>query len=243
MKTRLAMFILLFTIMMMAAPQASALDTRVLPNGRIGLYSRSVLGDSDVQDEEMDEEMGEETEEEAEDEVDNDMDEETDGNARREYFQKLREQRAERIEEMKELKSQAKENKKKILELKSNNIKARLKSGAEFKLDPVTNEVIVVTPSGKEHILNHLPDQAKERMIEAGLFSGDSDGEDEIDLITNEDGDIFYSKKDKIKRKLFGIFPRDIDSEIILDDATGEVMEYETYSNSIFTRFFNRISF
>jgi len=159
------------------------------------------------------------------------------------YLEKIRTERTERTKEMVELKNRFKE-KKQVLELKSRNVKASLKNGAEFVLDPITNEVTITTPSGEERVLNHLPDQAIEKMEAAGLFFGISDdAEEELEVETNESGELIYTKKDQIEKKLFGIFPRQVDSKIILNDATGEVTEVELAPNSIFEQFFNAISF
>lgn len=161
------------------------------------------------------------------------------------YLEKIRAERQERVEEKVELKNKLK-NKRQVLELKSRNVKANLKNGAEFVLDPKTNEVTIITPSGNEHVLNHLPDQALERMIATGHFFGvssDVDVVEELEVDTNELGELIYTKKNKVNKKLFGLFPRQVDSKIILNDATGEVTEYETATSSIFDQFLNSVSF
>jgi hypothetical protein len=160
-----------------------------------------------------------------------------------EYQQKLREERQERNQEKIEVRSRA-ENKHNSLELKSRNTKALLKEGTDFNLDPKTNEVTLVTPSGQEHTLNHLPDQAIERMKTAGFFNEASAAlEEEIAVETNDQGELVYRKKDKIKKRIFGFFPRQIDSEILLNDTTGEVSEKELAPNSLFEGFLNAVSF
>jgi hypothetical protein len=356
MKSRFTTFLLLMVAMMIAAPQALALDIQVLPNGRIEFYSGSVLGyednlnelrekqserkderedkEDDHRDEKREEMMrktpkpesriravnqGERQElrirtdddkvrvelrdgagvypapkptgfrktEEMESEdvhlqfptspsrdqleaakkkqefvretVKDQLEERFEGDEGRreefktrieeeqaqhqEYWEKLREERQGRKEEIVELKNKFKD-KKQTLEFKSRNVKAALQKGAEFALDPTTNEVTVMTPSGEEHTLNHLPDQAIERMTASGFFSG-SDGivEEDVEVETNDQGELIYRKKDKIKKKFFGLFPRQIDSEIVLNDATGEVMEYEAAPSSIFEQFLNSVSF
>lgn len=159
------------------------------------------------------------------------------------YMEKIREERQERDQEMVELKNKIKE-KKQTLDLKSRNVRATLKNGAEFQLDSETNQITIVTPSGEEHVLNHLPDQAVTKMTEAGFFSAAGDEIDEdLEVKTNDLGELIYVKKDQIKKKLFGFFPRQIDSEIILNDATGEVTAVELEGESIFERFFNAVSF
>jgi hypothetical protein len=310
MKARATIFLLLLTIMMMAAPQASALDIRISPNGNIEFYSGSVLGrDDDKGREEKEDEEHDEDEDEDErhdededkfktvrsndkkiqvrsrddkfevelrdrddddededhdfrkaerietDDVrvkfparmsDDDRDERHDEDENEEhqrYAEELREERKDRAEEMVELRNKLGEDEQ-SLELKSRNAKAALKNGAEFTLDPITNEVTITTPSGEEHTLNHLPDQAIERMETAGLFFGISDdAEKEIEVETNEGGELVYKKKDKIEKRIFGMFPRQVDSEIVLNDVTGEVTEVELAGDSIFEQFFNAVSF
>ena len=159
------------------------------------------------------------------------------------YWEQLREERQQREEEVLELKNKLKD-REQTLELRSRNVKAALEQGAEFGLDPTTNEVTVVTPSGQEHTLNHLPDQAIERMKAVGFFtSEDNLAEEEVEVETNEQGELVYTKKDQIRKRLFGLFPRQVDSEIVLNDTTGEVVEYEAAPSSIFEQFLNAVSF
>ena len=159
-----------------------------------------------------------------------------------EYLQKLQQMRQERHQETVEVRNRANHGEN-ILELKSRHATALLKDGAEFQLDPTTNQVAITTPSGQEHILNHLPDQAIERMEEAGFFSNEEGVEEEVEVQVYDNGELFYHKQDKIKKKLFGVVPIQVDSEIVLNDSTGEVIEKELVSDSIFTQFLNAVSF
>ncbi|MBT3249868.1 MAG: hypothetical protein HN846_02475 [Candidatus Pacebacteria bacterium] len=305
MKARLVTFLLLLTMMMMAAPQASALEIQIYPNGNIEFYSGSVLGDDDEQegreseDDESEDEKEDEKKSKSEHRIksvrsnnknfvvkdkedkfeielrdkdddddhdefrkiermeaddirvkfpaklnDNDRDKNDDDDEyEQRYAEKIREERKDRAEEMVELKNKLRE-KSQVLELESRKIKASLKNGAVFNLDPVTNEVMITTPSGEEHVLNHLPDQAIERMEAAGLFFGVSgEAEEELEVETNDLGELIYTKKDKVRKKLFGLFPRQVESEIVLNDTTGEVTEVELEGDSIFEQFFNSVSF
>jgi hypothetical protein len=159
------------------------------------------------------------------------------------YQEEIRKQRQERKDELIEIRNKLKDNKQ-TLELESRKVKAALKNGAEFSLDPTTNEVTVVTPSGETHLLNHLPDQALERMKATGLFSDTSSSDkQEVEVETTANGDLVYKKRDKIKKKLFGLFPREIESEIILNDSTGEVIEEPLPPTTFFGQFFNSLSF
>ena len=273
MKTRLTAFLLLLT-MMIAAPQAAALEIRILSNGRIEFYTGSVLGDDDGEEKE---DKREEHKQESrirtinsddqelrvrskEDRFEIELKDKSDSQNDDHDFEKVERMETDDVrvkfparlsddhdesekEERVELKSKIK-NKKQVLELKSRNVRAALKNGAEFGLDPVTNQVTITTPSGQEHTLEHLPDQAIEKMRAGAFFSGNSDGvETEIEVETDENGELIYKKKDKIKKRLFGIFSRQVDSEIILNDTTGEVVEHEVNSSSIFEQFLNRVSF
>lgn len=160
------------------------------------------------------------------------------------YMQQLRENRRERFDEMVELRSELKD-KQQVLELKSRNVKAALKQRTKFSLDPDTNEVTVVTSSGQRQVLNHLPDQAIERMQQAGVLDSSvpADQEAEVEVETNDEDQLVYKRKDKIWRRLFGLFPRAIKSEVVLNDTTGEVIEQEAPANTLIGQFLNAISF
>ncbi len=161
---------------------------------------------------------------------------------REEYLQQLHEQRQERYQEKIEVRNRIKD-KEQQLELKSRHATALLRNGAEFNLDPSTNEVSITTPSGQEHTLNHLPDQAIERMEAAGFFMGGENLAEEVEVQVYDNGDLYYHKPDKIKKRLFGVIPVEVDSEIVLNDNTGEVIEKEAAPNTIFEQFFNSVSF
>ena len=158
-----------------------------------------------------------------------------------EYLQQLQEQKQERAQEMVEVRNRI-QNNGQVLELQTRQATALLKDGAEFNLDPETNEITVTTPSGQEHVLNHLPDQAISRMVEVGLLD-DADGEQEIEVEVYDNGDLYYHKPDKIQKRLFGVIPVQIDSELVLNDNTGEVVENEAAPDTIFEQFLNAVSF
>jgi len=161
----------------------------------------------------------------------------------REYLKKLQEKRQEKKEEIKEIRKQLQEKKDEI-KSEAHRVNIILKEKAEFSLDDETGEVTIVTPRGEEHTLNHLPDQAIERMKATGFFEDDDlADEEELEIETNDQGEVIYHKRDKIRKKLFGLFPREIESEIILNDATGEVTEHELTANSFWVRVLNWVSF
>jgi hypothetical protein len=159
------------------------------------------------------------------------------------YQAKLLEQRQERAEEMVQLRNRL-ENGENRLELKARHVTAKLSQGASFNLDPETNQVTITTPSGEEHILYHLPDQAILRMQEVGLLSQTDEGEEvEAEIEITEDGDLIYQVEDDQHRRFLGLFPREVPVEIELDDDTGEVSEQAVEDRALFQRLLDRLSF
>lgn len=159
-----------------------------------------------------------------------------------ELQEQLREERQERHEETLELRSEINEVGETELELESRKIKAKIKQGAQFQLDPTTNQVSIVTPSGNTHVLEHLPDQAIERMKEHGLFSDTLD-EAQIEIETKDTGEVVYKVEGTRRKHIFGVIPREVETEIELDDATGEVTETEVSSPSLLDQFLDAVSF
>jgi len=158
-----------------------------------------------------------------------------------EYQEKIMEARQERVKELAELRER-KMGEEKALELKSRNVKAHL-NGAEFVLDTENNEVKLTTPSGNEHTLTHLPDQALARMKEAGVLTDGQFNEenDELEAVATDDG-IEYSATVKEERKFLSFFPRMVERKVTLDDATGEVASDYT-SQGWFARMMDRFSY
>lgn len=159
----------------------------------------------------------------------------------REYAEKIREARRQRIKEVVELRER-KENGTKSLELNSRDVKAQV-DGAEFVLDSETNEVTITTPSGKKHVLAHLPDQALARMKEAGVISDDEfDTENqELQAEATEDG-VVYTAEVTEKKKFLSFFPRIVSEKVTLDDATGEVKR-ESTASGFWGKFLDRFSY
>lgn len=157
----------------------------------------------------------------------------------KEYLKKLKEARKERSKEKVELRNRQQESGEQEIELESRGVSARLKN-AEFSYDSDLDQIILTTPSGNVHVLNHLPDQAKLRME---LVSNKSLDNSEIEIETSEDGAIKYKVKGFKIAKLFGLFSRNIETEILLDDDSGEVTETELNSESILGRLLDRWSF
>ncbi len=158
--------------------------------------------------------------------------------ARTEYHQKLMEARQERAQEMLEIRNRVKEQKQ-ALEIESRNVRARLKEGAQFEVDPTTNELTITTPSGNTHVLQHLPDQVIEKMLASGLASAS----DELEIKTEDDGTVKFAAKAKRQKKLLGLFNREVEMEVEIDDETGDVSATEAQPNSLFEVLLNRMSF
>lgn len=157
------------------------------------------------------------------------------------YQEKIKTAREERVKEMVAVRERN-SGEEKALELNSRNVKAHL-NGAEFILDSETGDVILTTPSGEEHILTHLPDQALSRMEEAGVISDASFDPDnqELEAVATEDG-IEYTATVVEDKKFLSFFPRKVERKVTLDDATGEVTEDFT-STSWYERMMDRWSY
>lgn len=164
--------------------------------------------------------------------------------AKLEYANQRLEERQLREEEKIEVRSGDTLEGEKRLEIKSRFTKAVL-NGASFELDPETNAVTLTTPSGNEHTLIHLPDQAIERMQAVYFGEGDDNGqlvEAEVELEV-EDGRTVYKAKSLRKKKLLGLFDRYVESEVTLDDETGEVNEQEPMDKSLLQTWLDNLSF
>lgn len=157
---------------------------------------------------------------------------------RSESAERAREERRERTEEKIEIRSERREDGTQEFQFESRNVRARL-NGAEFVLDPETNEVTVVTPSGEEKVLSHLPDQVITKMQENGFFDnvgGVNPEELELELETREDGRVVYATTVEKEKKLLGFFTRKVQTRLEMDDETGEVRETELPTESFLGR-------
>ena len=143
------------------------------------------------------------------------------------YLKTLEAERQERKNEALEVRSRYDEQNRPQLELRSEGVAAQLR-GAEFSYDQATNEVKVITPSGQEHILYHLPDQALSR-LKTGIASELADQLDstELEVQTTADGRVLYKAKLQETKRLFGLLPRTITKEATLDDSSGQVTTEE----------------
>jgi hypothetical protein len=155
-----------------------------------------------------------------------------------EYQQQLQEKRTEAKGKMIEIRNEVSD-KKDELRMKSGEIKARAQEGAGFVVDSETNQVRVVTPSGEEKVLNHLPDEAIQRMQEMGLLQAGQGVESTLEptIKTNEDGSLKYVVPVTKEKRIFGFFKRQVPAEVELDDTTGEVVEREQAPKTPLQRF------
>lgn len=156
-----------------------------------------------------------------------------------EYTTQLQEQRQERAEERVEIRNMYDADGKERFAIMSRNMTAQI-DGANFAYDQETGEVVLTTPSGQEHILQHLPDQAISRMEEQGLFV---DSEKEIEIETTEDGYVRYKAQGSKPKKFLGLFNRNVETEVVLDDLTGEASETEVTPDRFIDRLLYRLSF
>ncbi len=125
------------------------------------------------------------------------------------------------------------------LELQMGDVKAKL-SGANFSYDQESGLVSITTPSGTSQTLTHLPDEAVARMAAQGFFV-DSDQQVELEA-TNEE-EVKYKVKSKKNKKFLGIIDRQVDTEVVLDDLTGEVSENEISTTNFWSNLLNRLTY
>ena len=188
---------------------------------------------AEIKDSEKEDEVEEEVED---DEIENEV-EKDEAEIDREYQQKLSEERKQRTQEMIEIKNKLREQQQ-SLEIKSRDVSAHLGGGAEFVVDPVTNELSIITPSGNTHVLHHLPDQALEQMSAHGVDTN----VDQLQITTGDNGQVKFAAKAMKQKKLLGLFKREVETEVELDDNTGEVVETEIQPDTLFASLLNRLS-
>lgn len=181
-----------------------------------------------------------ESELEDESEIESETESETETDSESQTLREVRENRQQRQDRL-QIKTQTTADGESEVEIESGNFSARLKS-AEFVVDPETNQVTVVTPSGQSHTLIHLPDVAIQRMTDAGLVDpSDSLAETELTVETSADGSVVYKTKAKQVRRILGIMPVAFENEVELDDATSQVTTSPT-NESLFMQLLRSIS-
>jgi hypothetical protein len=157
----------------------------------------------------------------------------------KEYRQKLIKERRQN-EDALEVKSKLDATGQQELELQNNAVRAELR-GADFAFNPETNTVTLTTPSGQEHELNHLPDQAIDRINAVITVQNTDPASPDVSIETTEEGTLYRTKAVK-RKKLFGLFNRDIQTEVVLDDETGEVATLEQQSPGLLGKLLDAFS-
>jgi hypothetical protein len=167
----------------------------------------------------------------------------TDDEGEAEAIKEIRLERKERIEEKVELRSESDENGETRLELRSGETKATLRNG-EVLVNPQTNDVSITAADGVQtRRLNHLPDQAIARIKELIELRQNADGsEPEVEIETTDDGEVLYTTETLREKRLFGLFKREVQTRVELNDSTGEVTETEIPAVSAWERFLNRFA-
>ncbi len=149
------------------------------------------------------------------------------------------EERNKRVGEKIEIQSEVHDDGQTEFQFESRNVRATLK-GSEFTINPTTNGITVTTPAGQTHELIHLPDQALERMKEAGLLGDQvATSSAKIQIETKDDGSVVYQTQIEKTKRIFGLFPRQVETTVELNDATGQVTETQVQPTNIVDRFLN----
>lgn len=123
-------------------------------------------------------------------------------------------------------------------ELRSRDVQARIRNSA-VSFNPETNSINIVTPSGITKELNHLPDQAIERFKELVLIADKS----ALEVVPTETDEIYYRTLSERPVRVFGFFPRQLQTELLLNDETGEVIERRVGRETMLSRFLDAVSF
>lgn len=154
---------------------------------------------------------------------------------RTDYLDSLQERRLERTDAI-ELRNRLNDSGQQELEIESAGQRAALR-GAEFTYDPDENMITVTTPAGQEKTLNHLPDQAIERMKAIVTINTNGADEPELDVEVGQNENLYYRTRYDKTKKFLGVFDRKITTDVVLDDETGQVTEIEQPSRGVLGRF------
>lgn len=150
-------------------------------------------------------------------------------------------ERAERIGEKVELRQS--EDGVEGLELKSRDVAAKIANRVELSVDPETNELSIINQNGEVIKVIHLPDQAITRMEELGALDPSQETDSgQLQIDTNSQGQVVYKLIKNNKLKLFGIFNRDVETEVELNDETG-LTEENPVQRGGFQGFLDRFTF
>lgn len=146
-------------------------------------------------------------------------------------------ERSSRREEKIQIETKVEDDGRTEMQFQSRSVQATVKN-AEIVVDPQTNVVSVVTPSGKTVELVHLPDQAKERMIAAGVI-GEQSPQAALEVETNDEGETVYGLEEERTGRFLNVIPVKQRVRIELNDQTGEISESVVSPNAV-ARFFSQ---
>lgn len=154
------------------------------------------------------------------------------------FYEKQKEERQERVQEQIQLQNSLGPDGQE-LNLESRGIRAALRND-RVTVDPETNSLILTTRDGEQRVLTTLPDQAAERMLEVkGIANIDGDNLE----VRERDGKLEYVTKAQRVKRLFGLFNRPVETELSVDDQSGEVTEVLQEKPTIIGRFLDRLAF
>lgn len=154
------------------------------------------------------------------------------------FYEEQKQERQEREEERLELRNNIGPDGQE-LNLESRGIRAALRDKT-VTIDPETNSLILTTKDGEERVLTTLPDQAVERMLEV---RGVDDVDTENVEIRERDGKLEYVTQARRMKRLFGLFERPVETELSVDDESGELTETVRQRSTLIGRFLDSISF
>ena len=140
----------------------------------------------------------------------------------KEVLSKPMQERSERQEESVELRAAKEGSNAAEFELISRKVTAKSRD-ADFSIDPETNQIVVTTRSGNQQVLNHLPDQALTNMREKVLIN--QDDAPDLSLAELPNGEVGYIAKVQKQRKVLGLFKRNVETEVLMSDQAGTVIE------------------
>ncbi|MFZ2152510.1 MAG: hypothetical protein WAV41_00435 [Microgenomates group bacterium] len=149
---------------------------------------------------------------------------------------KVVEDRANRTNEKVEFQSEVHDDGTVEMQLESRNIKAKIKSD-EIELDVKNNNIGMTNNAGVQTTLVHLPDQVITKFLELGISSTP----DSLEIGQSAEGFVYKSKSIK-NQNLFGIFPRQVEYDVSLNDSTGDITQQKSAANFV-QQFLNLFTF
>ncbi len=122
------------------------------------------------------------------------------------------------------------------------------KSHFPISIDPLTNSLIITTPSGIKTVAI-LPDRAVQNILTLGILSkiegGIASGSAEVDsenvdiTLTEKDGEAVYRVEGEKEKKFFGLIPIAVNKAVVISAESGEFKSTEI---DLFNRFLDLFS-